>query len=256
MGRGIFTGANPTYNARELAYQLRDSDAKFLLCAASSLETGIDAATEIGMNKERIFVFDDEVDNASSDNVLKGCRHWSTLLASVEEGTEYAWNPCSTPAECDETIALNYSSGTTGLPKGVEISHRNYVANTLQQTFFWPSEAVNRWLCFLPMYHALAQTTFASGAVILKIPVYIMPTFNFVNMLNCVQTFKITYLLLVPPIVVAMAKHPDVRAGRWDLSSVTTTGSGAAPLGKEIIEQFKGLWGGNMRVRQGWGMTE
>ena len=256
MGRGIFTGANPGYNTRELAYQLRDSDAKFLLCAASSLETGVDAATEVGMSKERIFVFDDNIDHGSADKVLSGCRHWSALLAPEAEGKEYAWSPCSTPAECDETITLNYSSGTTGLPKGVEISHRNYVSNTLQQTFFWPSNAASRWLCFLPMYHALAQATFASGAAILQIPVYIMPSFNFVNMLDCVQAFKITYLLLVPPIVVAMAKHPEVRSGKWDLSSVTKVGCGAAPLGKEIIEQFKELWGGKMRVQQGWGMTE
>ena len=257
MAGGIFTGANPGYNSRELAYQLRDSGASFLICATASLDIGLDAAAQIGMSKDKIFVFDDEVEARVGTRARQDCRHWTTLLASTKDGQKFHWKPCNTAAEADETIALNYSSGTTGFPKGVEITHKNYVANSLQQLTNFPEvSSVDKWLCFLPLYHAMAQTAFTAGATLLRVPVYIMPKFDFVAMLDCVQRYKITYLFLVPPILVAMAKHPDVRAGKWDLSSVKSTGSGAAPLGTEIRDQYIDLWGGNMRVGQGWGMTE
>ena len=80
MAGGIFTGANPGYVARELAYQLRDSGAEFLLCAAESLDAGLDAAAQIGLRKDRIFVFDKEVRYELDNQNLRGCRHWSTLL--------------------------------------------------------------------------------------------------------------------------------------------------------------------------------
>jgi 4-coumarate--CoA ligase len=257
MAGGVFTGANPGFNARELAYQLRDSGASFLVCAAASLEIGLDAAAQISLSKNKVFVFDDEVEPKIGGKARQDFRHWTALLASEQDGQRFTWTPCNTAAESDETIALNYSSGTTGFPKGVEITHKNYVANALQQQSNFPEpSSEDRWLCFLPLYHAMAQTIFLAIAPLSKIPVYIMPKFDFVAMLDCVQKYKITLLSLVPPVLVAMAKHPDVRAGKWDLSSVKTAGSGAAPLGKEIREQFKELWGGNMRVGQGWGMTE
>jgi len=112
-----------------------------------------------------------------------------------------------------------------------------------------------RWLCFLPMYHAMAQTIFGINAIKLEIPVYMMPKFDFIQMLENVQRFRITYLILVPPVVVAMAKHP--RTKEFDLSSVERVGSGAAPLGREVCVELEKLWpNGKVNVKQGWGMTE
>ena len=88
------------------------------------------------------------------------------------------------------------------------------------------------------------------------IPSYIVPKFDFENMLDYVQKYRITELFLVPPVLVGMSNHPQVRAGRWDLSSVNSVISGAAPLGKETITDFESLWGGKIHVRQGWGLTE
>lgn len=112
-----------------------------------------------------------------------------------------------------------------------------------------------RWLCFLPMYHAMAQSIFGIMALKMQIPVYMMPKFDFVKMLENVQKFQITYLTLVPPVVVAMAKSPLTR--RYDLSSVEKVGSGAAPLGREIAAELEKLWPpGKVNVKQGWGMSE
>lgn len=267
MAEGVFSGANPTYVARELAYQWKDSGAKFLVCAEASLETGIAAAKELGKSADSIFVFDDgvatfEKRTAPISTDLGTIRPWTDLLDSEEQGQKYAWPDLRSREELDRVIALNYSSGTTGLAKGVMISHRNYVANCTQQIYIqtlapgYHEKLKNkRLLCFLPMYHAMAQAVFCVNAMKNRTPVYMMPKFDFLEMLQYVQKYRITDLVLVPPVVVAMAKHPATR--KFDLSSVEQVGSGAAPLGREVCEEFERLWPkGQVNVKQGWGMTE
>ncbi|KAJ5511807.1 Nucleoporin [Penicillium expansum] len=233
MAGGIFTGANPTFKP-------------------SNKRTS---------PPNRIFAYDNSIyDGVATPQ--KGCAHWSDLLATEEEGSAFIWDELDTPALSSRTLALNYSSGTTGRPKGVEISHKNYVANMLQYCHtasLHPDNearvARSRWLCFLPMYHAMAQNIFIAAALYRATPVYIMPKFDFVKMLEYTQEYRITDFILVPPVVVALAKHPAV--GQYDLSSVESVGSGAAPLGREVCEEVEKLWPpGKINIKQGWGMTE
>ncbi|KAI5849317.1 hypothetical protein DFP73DRAFT_288277 [Morchella snyderi] len=268
---GVFTGANPTFTARELAYQLKDSEAKFLLVSVGSIDVGIEAAKMVGLDPEKVFVFDDGlyVDDdggivrwATRERV-KGLRHWSDIVMAGND--KFAWEELITEEEANRTAAINYSSGTTGVPKGVEITHYNFTANAQQNVHIYnqsqmPDSPPPRWLCAIPMYHAYGQTYFVTIAPVRRIPTWILPKFDFNTFLSCVEQFKITNIGGVPPIMVALAKHPDV--AKYNLSSVVNLGCGAAPLSREIsraveerVSRGRGLKE-NINLKQGWGMTE
>lgn len=263
MAGGVFTGANPTFVARELAYQLKDSGASYLLCGEANMEVALKAAEEAGLTKDRVRWIDDDVlwsQEPLTKKNIGGVKYWQDLFA--QEAHEFQWPELKGANEAADTIiALNYSSGTTGVPKGVMITHKNYVSNCLQYGHLqslWPNSKERtqraKWLCFLPLYHAMAQTIMLTGGPHRKIPVYIMPKFEFVPMLENIQKFKITDLIMVPPIAVALAKQPIVK--NYDLSSIQTIGSGAAPLGSEASRELEKIWNGKLNLKQGWGMTE
>ena len=107
MAGGIFTGANPSFVARELAYQLKDSDAKFLICADTSLEIGIEAAESIGLGKDCVFRFDDQLFDGTGTSRL-GVENWASLVESQEVGESFRWYEPKDPKEA--ICCLNYSS--------------------------------------------------------------------------------------------------------------------------------------------------
>lgn len=168
MAGGIFTGANPSYVARELAYQLQDSGAKFLITAEGSLDTALEAASSIKFPQDRIFVMGDGSEMFDGQaKAVREIKHWSSLLASEAEGAKFKWEEFKSRERMDRTAVINYSSGTTGLPKGVEITHMNYVSNIMQVDYMQklsPNYEEERQrasiLSFLPMYHAYGQTYF------------------------------------------------------------------------------------------------
>jgi 4-coumarate--CoA ligase len=160
MAGGIFTGANPTYVPRELAYQLKDSGARFLITADASFETALEAARQVGLDEQSIFVFDDGVATCEGRGEGRGrVRHWTALVANESSAKAFRWDELSPSELRNTTVTLNYSSGTTGVPKGVEITHRNYVSNAVQMEFqsrldpeYEEKTARAKLLCFLPLY--------------------------------------------------------------------------------------------------------
>jgi acyl-CoA synthetase (AMP-forming)/AMP-acid ligase II len=262
MAGGIFTGANPGFVPRELAYQLKDSGAKFMIAAEYSIATAIDAAEQVGIPVRNVFTFDMTMpgSNDVEKPALHGTRHWTELLAPRERAILFDWVEPSDSRTT--TCCLNYSSGTTGVPKGVEVSHYGYVANGIgvrmvssQRADYEELRKRSVALCILPMYHVYGQTYFVANFPQQGTTVYVMPSFNLTKMLSHIQTFKVTHLATVPPILVAIAKVPIVK--RFDLSSVEYLGCGAASLAPEATLKAEAAFPRpDTFVRQGWGMTE
>ncbi|KAI0528224.1 AMP-binding enzyme [Xylaria bambusicola] len=259
MAGGVFSGANPSFVARELAYQIQDSGAYILIAADASMEIAMEAAEQAGLPKSRVYSFDATAMDKQKGEARLGSQHWTNLLASEADAAKWDWEE---PLPKETTCCLNYSSGTTGVPKGVEISHYSYVANgahvdyvdRLEPRALFKRKSY-RHLCFLPCYHAYGQTYFLANIPHVGAPVYMMPSFNFEKMLQHIQRFRITHITAVPPIIVMLAKSPLSR--KYDLSSIQAVGSGAAPLGLEVSDEAAKIWPtGAITVRQGWGMTE
>lgn len=251
----FFTGANPIYTTNEVAHQMKAVEAAIVLIHPTLLETGIAAAKQANISAERLFIFSD-----SEYLTVNGVKDWRSMVAPASEADAWKWDPLESEAALSTIAAINFSSGTTGLPKGVCITHGNLIANTIQ-TIFNKYEgtpyseqhpAPERWVTFLPFYHAYSQLFTINIACRLQIPVYVMSKFVYEDYLNYIQTYKITNLQLVPPLLVMLAKRPET--AKYNLSSVQHIFCGAAPLSSdlqnEIMERFK------VTVVQAWGMTE
>jgi acyl-CoA synthetase (AMP-forming)/AMP-acid ligase II len=230
----IVTTASPMCTRDDLIKQLKDSRARFLIISPVVAEAGLGAAAAVGL--EHIFSF----------GTLPGATVFQTLLD--EPGTP----PPVTIAGTD-VVALPYSSGTTGLPKGVMLCHHNIVANILQlDATGHLRDGQDTLVCFLPFFHIYGLTVTMllglwSGATLV-----LMPRFELDQYLDLVERYRATTLHVVPPVVLALAKSPAVE--KRDLSHVRKLFSGAAPLGAGLIVQATARVG--CVLQQGYGMTE
>jgi acyl-CoA synthetase (AMP-forming)/AMP-acid ligase II len=231
---GVSTTANPLYTADELANQLNDSRARFLLTAPALLERALAAAERSSV--QEVFVLGE----------AEGATPFATLLASEGEPPAVDIDPAT------DLATLPYSSGTTGLPKGVMLTHRNLVANLCQTDQLLAQGSRDRVIAVLPLYHIYGLTVLMCGAVRKGATLVTMPRFDLEEFLRLIQDYQITQAFLVPPIILALAKHPLV--DKYDLSSLETVLSGAAPL-DSTLEAAAAARIGTL-VTQGWGLTE
>lgn len=249
-----FSAANPIYTVSEVVHQLKNTGAKCILAHPTMVSNALAAAKQVGLSKEMIFQFNDE-----PCTPLEGIKDWREMIASPEDADKYQWRKLS-PEESVNTVAtINYSSGTTGLPKGVCISHHALIANVEQTIFMrWypglkPGEKPKeRWVGFLPLYHAYGQLYVNLMATKVCVPIYIMKQFVYSEFLRCIQEYKITHLQVAPPILVMMNKRPETK--NYDLSSLKGILCGAAPLAKELQNEVSRDF--KVDIKQGWGMTE
>ncbi len=149
-------------------------------------------------------------------------------------------------------MLLPYSSGTTGLPKGVELTHRSLVANLIQierGLALGPEDTV---LAVAPMYHCMGLIAVVSHALCQGATVVTMPRFTLEGFLQAMQDYRVSASILAPPIALALARHPAV--GAYDLSALRWLGCGAAPLDARIEEECAQRL--NCAFGQGYGMTE
>lgn len=159
VGAGrVFSGVNPIYTISEVEFQVKNTDADLILVHPSLLQTAISGAKRTGLSKDRILQFSD-VECPTQD----GVRDWRDV--SVPNADAYVWDDMSGNRAKSTLATINYSSGTTGLPKGVCVSHYNIIANSEQtivmrdaEQAYDPSSAPEeKWLGFLPLYHAFGE---------------------------------------------------------------------------------------------------
>ncbi|KAI0095115.1 amp dependent CoA ligase [Irpex rosettiformis] len=252
----IVTTANPAYTADELVYQLNLTKASVIFTHSSSLLTAEKAAREAGLTSSRVAVLDSPEGYAGNYSTLD--RLVAEGLSKLPTFEERRLNP----GEGKTKIALlNFSSGTTGKPKAVAIAHYAVMANVIQMAHYGraTSESSRRYrpgqvvLAALPFYHIYGLIVVMHFYTFVGFSLVIMPKFSLEGLLDDIQRFRINHLLLVPPMIVLLAKNPIVT--KYDLASVTMCMSGAAPLSAELTSQYCERIP-TSAIGQGYGMTE
>jgi acyl-CoA synthetase (AMP-forming)/AMP-acid ligase II len=222
----VVTTVNPAYTAEEMGFQLRNAEAKLAIVAAPFA----DRAREAG----------------ARDVLVLGDDDFGRLLTAEPDA------PLPDAAAPDDLVALPYSSGTTGLPKGVMLTHRNVVANLCQVREVQTLTEDDTVIGVLPFFHIYGMTVIMNQALRMGASVVTMPRFDLGTFLDLLERHRVTKAHLVPPIILALAKDPSVE-GR-DLSSLQWINSGAAPLSGELADACAAKLG--CKVVQGYGLTE
>jgi acyl-CoA synthetase (AMP-forming)/AMP-acid ligase II len=230
----VNTTANPLYTPRELAYQLGDSGARMLITVPPFLETALAAAADTAIDE--VFV----VGEAAG----------ATPLSELVGDPEAAPSPDMDAGR--DLAVLPYSSGTTGLPKGVMLTHRNLVANLCQVQQALTPGPDDTLIAVLPFFHIYGQTVIMNLGLRTGAKIVTMPRFDLDQFLGLIAEHRVTRAYVVPPIAIALAKHPAIDDA--DLSSLELIMSGAAPLGSELADAVAERVG--CPVMQGYGMTE
>ncbi|KAK4120124.1 acetyl-CoA synthetase-like protein [Parathielavia appendiculata] len=264
---GIASLANAAYSVPELTHQLTSSGVKVLFTCSALLGTALCAADAAGIARKHVFILpmvgDDKKETVKRQASDSDSDSFLTIEDLISEGEKLpALEPLrwSKGQGARQPAFLCYSSGTSGLPKAVMISHRNVIANTLQYTAY---ESVGRRqrgvetqveLGLVPMSHIYGLVVVSHGATWRGDEVIVLPKFELESYLAAIETFKIEHLVIVPPIIIRMLQSRHL-CKKYNLSSVRLVYSGAAPLGKETIEELLQLYP-TWTVVQAYGMTE
>jgi 4-coumarate--CoA ligase len=243
---GKVCGASPAYGPEEMSFALRVAQAKFLFTVPSSIEVATKAAKASGIPQSNIFLLEGEMPG------------YTTVQDLIKTGQSYGSNqsvPASIPSNSTNASIcgfLCFTSGTSGLPKAVMLSHANLIAQALQLRQINPPNRGNV-MAVLPMFHITGLVRFCITPISDNAEVVLLPSFSMKSMLETIVLYKIAEVKGVPPIMIRMVRDPLV--DNYDLRHVERFASGSAPCSDEIIEQLARKFPGTGFL-QGYGMTE
>lgn len=265
---GIVVPCNPLYTVSELTWQLRNAGAKFLV-VPDFKELFLKACKllEVTELKKLIFCRFGELLPFPKDilfsllkrkdlvkkNLVKELKREEKLL-EFEEMISQKKEERLPKISPEETAILVYTGGTTGVPKGTCLTHKNLVANSYQCKSWLPKYEYGResFLTVLPLFHSYALTTCLNWAISIGSRVILIPRYDPEQLLKAIDKSKPTLFMGVPAMFKAIAEHPKVK--RFNLSSIKYCISGAAPLPKEVQENFEKIT--NCKLVEGYGLTE
>ena len=230
---GTITTLNPTYTSNEIHHQLQDSGADLLITIPEILNT---AQQGIALLEGVQICVIGEVDGISSLSKFYGAPLEQQVVVDLDR----------------HSVVLPYSSGTTGLPKGVCLSHRNLVINVDQIATAAEFQQGETAAAFLPFFHIYGMTVMMNMHLACGGLLVTMPRFDLDLFLRLCQNHKSRRMWIVPPVALALAKHPVV--DEFDLSQIDQVFSGAAPMGRELSDAVATRL--NCEMLQGFGMTE
>ncbi|XP_042388974.1 4-coumarate-CoA ligase 1-like [Zingiber officinale] len=241
FGGAAATTANPFYTSGEIQKQAEGAGARLIITESCYVDKIRHLAAERGVT----------IVTVGDGPAPEGCRAFADLLAA-DAGAMPA-----VEFDPDDVVALPYSSGTTGLPKGVMLTHRSLITSVAQQMdgenpnlYFHPDDVI---LCVLPLFHIYSLNSVLLCCLRVGASILIMRRFEVGQLLDLIQRFRVTIAPFVPPIVLEFVKSPLVDS--FDLSSIRMVMSGAAPMGKELEDKFMAKLP-NALLGQGYGMTE
>ena len=231
---GICTTLNPTFTVEELVRQLKDSGACCLFTVPELIDKALQAANEAGI---RMLLTPEPCRDAVS---------LQSFLDSADAPPEVPIDPRV------DLAALPYSSGTTGFPKGVMLTHYNLVANLLQIEAAGHAGENDILICVLPFFHIYGMQVILNLGLYQGATIVILPRFELATYLRVMQEYHVTFAHVVPPMVLALSKNSPVND--FDLSSLQRMFCAAAPLSEAITLACEERL--HCRIRQGYGMTE
>ncbi|KAI8646020.1 hypothetical protein BD408DRAFT_410991 [Parasitella parasitica] len=236
------TPGNPNYTEVEFNHQIHKSEAKAIVTVPELLPVLLKVAAKNNIPNNRIFLF--------GDRAVDGVQPFSSIANPTREMQIPVQG-----VDGDDLAFICFSSGTTGVAKGVMLTHKNFVSQMIMVTDFEQTEANQKddvIIGFLPFFHIFGLTTLVLRAFYSNTPVVVVPKYDLELVCQLIEKYKVTQGPIVPPVAVHLAKNDVVL--KYDLSSLRIISSGAAPLGSEHIDAL------NLRVkapvRQGYGMTE